>query len=147
MNKLDIDNLIKDNALRLKQVNFEKVKSMIKSIEINIKVLNKIPLNEDSATIIFTGFYESIRQLGEIKWWLMGYEPQGIGSHTISLNVLKELKIKESVKLNYLDRFKQIRHDANYRGFRVSVFQTKEILEFWNKCGKEILEIIKKELK
>ena len=147
MNKEEINNLIKNNFLRPRQVNFEKVKSMINSIEINIKVLKKIDLDEESATIIFTGFYESIRQLGEIKWWIAGYEPQGVGSHGLSLGILKELKIKEDVKLNYLERFKTIRHDANYRGFRVSVSQAKEIIDFWNKCGKEILEIIKRDIK
>lgn len=147
MNKDEINNLVRISSLRPRQVNPEKIKSIISSLEINVKVLKKMDLDEDSATIIFTGFYESIRQLGEVKWWMTGYEPQGIGSHGLSLDILKELKIKEGVKLNYLERFKTIRHDANYRGFRVSVAQTKEIIDFWDKCGKEILEILKDSVK
>jgi hypothetical protein len=147
MNKDEINNLVRIGSLRPRQVNPEKIKSIISSLEINVKVLKKMDLDEDSATIIFTGFYESIRQLGEVKWWMEGYEPQGIGSHGLSLDILKELKIKESVKLNYLERFKTIRHDANYRGFRVSVAQAKEIIDFWDKCGKKILGILKDSVK
>ena len=62
------------------------------------------------------------------------------------MNILKELDIKEKIKLNSLDRFKKIRHDMNYRGFRATLMQTEEILDFWDKCGKEILKILKKEV-
>lgn len=40
------------------------------------------------------------------------YEPL---SHEVSLEILKEIDVKEKVKLNYLTRFKRIRNDINYR--------------------------------
>jgi len=49
-------------------------------------------------------------------------------------------------KLNSLDRFKRIRHDINYRGFRASLGQAEEILNFWNNCGEEIIKNLKKEI-
>jgi len=42
---------------------------------------------------------------------------------------------------------KTIRNDANYRGFKVTVAQAKEILEFWKTCSQEIISILLKELK
>ncbi len=48
--------------------------------------------------------------------------------------------------LNHLARFKKIRHDSNYKGIFVLISQAKEILDFWNKCGEEILEILKCDL-
>ena len=106
--------------------------------------MKSIKLNEDSATLIFREIYESIRQLGDAKWWILGYEP---GNHEISMEVLKEFDIKEKIKLNSLERFKRTTHDINYRGFRASISQTEEILDFWDKCGEEILSILKKEIK
>ena len=88
---------------------------------------------------IFRETYESIRQLGDAKWWVLGYEPR---NHEVSIEALKEINIKEKVKLNHLPRFKRIRNDANYRGFKVSVLQTKEILDFWNTCAPDIIKII-----
>ena len=57
------------------------------------------------------------------------------------------MDIKEKILLNSLDRLKKIRHDANYRGFRISVNQAQEIITFWDKCAIEIMKIIMNDLK
>ena len=143
MKKEYIDNWLKTGALRNKQKDLEKIKSMINSAEINAKVTRTIKLNEDTATLIFREIYESVRQLGDAKWGILGFEP---GNHEVSMEILKEFDIKDKVKLNSLDRFKKTRHDINYRGFRTSVNQAKEILDFWDKCGEEIVNLLKKEI-
>lgn len=134
---------LKTRILRNRQRDIEKIKSMINSAEINIKVIKTIKINDDTATLVFREAYESIRQLGDAKWWLLGYEPS---NHEISLEILKDLDIKEKIKLNSLDRFKKTRHDINYKGFRATIFQAEEVLEFWDKCGEEIIKILKKEI-
>ena len=107
------------------------IKSMINSAEINAKVAKDIKLNEDTATLVFREMYESIRQLGDANWWILGYEPS---NHEICMEILKELDIKEKIKLNSLDRFKKIRHDVNYRCFRATIAQVDEVIDFWNRC-------------
>lgn len=144
MKKEMMDTLVKTGILRKRQVDLPKIKSAMESAKINAGVAKSIPLNDNSATLIFREIYESIRQLGDAKWWSLGYEPQ---NHDITLEILKEIEIKSKIKLNFLERFKQIRHDANYRGFRVSISQAKEIIEFWNECGKDIIDNILKQLK
>jgi len=144
MKKEIIEQLIRSGNLRIRQIDKEKVKSLIESAKINADVAKKIFLDDKSATLIFREIYESIRQLGEARLWTIGYEPQGIGSHGISLDALKDLGIKEKLRFNHLDRFKKIRNDANYRGFRVLISQAEEILDFWNKCSKEIIDILNK---
>ena len=63
------------------------------------------------------------------------------------MEALKDFDIKDKQKLNSLDRFKKIRHDANYRGLRTTLKQAEEILDFWNKCGEEIAKGLRKEVK
>jgi len=140
MKKEFIEAWLKTGIIRNRQRDIEKVRSMIDSAEINSKVTRAINLNEDTATLIFREIYESIRQLGDAKWWLLGYEPS---NHEISMEALKDFNIKDKVKLNSLDRFKKTRHDVNYRGFRATIMQAEEILEFWAKCGEEIVKILK----
>ena len=135
-----IASLVKTGELRLKQFDKERVKSAIAFAETNARVAKTFPLNEESATIIFSAVYESVRQLGMAKWWLLGYDPS---NHGITLDLLKEMDIKDKVKLNYLDRFKSIRHDAHYRVVMASLSQAKEIIDFWETSGKQILEILK----
>lgn len=137
-----INTLVKTGILLKREVDLPKIKSAIESSKINAKVAKSIPLNEDSATLTFREIYESIRQLGDAKWWSLGYEPQ---NHDIALEILKEMEIKNKIKLNFLERFKKIRHDANYKGFRVSISQAKEIIEFWDECSKDIIKNITKQ--
>jgi len=141
MKKEFIDIWLKTGVIKNRQKDIEKIKSMLLSAEINAKVVKKLTIDEETATLIFREIYESIRQLGDANWGLMEYEPT---NHEISLEALKEMDVKEKTKLNSLDRFKRTRHDINYRGFRATVTQAEEILEFWNKCGEEILEKLKK---
>jgi hypothetical protein len=117
---------------------------MVESSKTNMKIVKNIPLTEESAIIIFRETYESIRQLGDARWWLQGYEPR---NHEVSMEILKEINIKEKIKLNHLSRFKAIRNDTNYRGFKVTITQAKEILDFWNTCSLEIISILEQELK
>jgi hypothetical protein len=144
MKKELIESLVKQDRLRPRQLDLEKVKSMLKHAEMTVNVIKKIPLDDDSAIVIFREAYESIRQLGDAEWWLNGYEPR---DHEVSMDILKEFDIKEKVSLNYLPRFKRIRNDANYRGFKITVAQAQEIMEFWEKCCKDIVGILNKRVK
>ena len=143
MKEDSIKGWLKSKAIRNRQLDKEKVKSMINSAEINVEGTKNIQLNDKTATLIFREIYEAIRQLGDAKWWLLGYEPS---NHWISLEALKDFDIKEKLKLNSLDRFKKIRHDINYRGFRATIQQADEILDFWIKCGDEIVNLLKKDV-
>ena len=101
-----------------------------------------IPITKESSTTVFREYYESIRQLGDAAWLSTGYEP--ISSHEISMEILMDLKIPNSMKL---DRFRRIRNSANYRGYIVSEEEAKEIQEFWRLCGKQIIAEIGKNAK
>ena len=136
----DLKILISEGRIRARSVDKEKIKSLIISSQSNANVALSIILNEKSATVIFREIYESIRQLGDALWWSKGYEPL---DHDISLEILKDINIKNNIELNFLDRFRKIRNDANYRGYQVTESQAKEIISFWNKSGLEILNVTK----
>jgi hypothetical protein len=148
MRKEDIAALVKLGSLRPKQKDMQLIGSMIIAAETNARVAEGISLTEDSATLIFNTIYDSIRSLGTAKWLLTGYEPtSALGNHELCLSILKEMDIKKKIKLNFLDRFRMMRHDEQYRAFRVSISQAKEIIDFWDSCGKEIIKLILAELK
>jgi len=141
MNKERIALLFKDGKLRPRQPDFALAKSLISSARNDASVALAIKLDERSATVIFRTIYEAVRQLGEARWILLGYQPD---NHEVGLESLLDLEIKNKVKLNYLDRFRRIRNDANYRGFTISESQAQEIVEFWKACSGEIVEKISK---
>ena len=143
MKKEQIEHWVRGDQLRKKSLDREKVKSMIESSTTNMSIVKTISISEHSAVLIFRETYESIRQLGDARWWLLGYEPR---NHEVSMEILREMNIKEKTRLNHLSRFKSIRNDTNYRGFKVTVAQAKEIVEFWDACSQEIISILLKEL-
>lgn len=144
MKNEQIEQSIQTDQLRKRKIDKEKIKSMIEASITNMEVVKSIHLEEKSAILIFRETYESIRQLGDAHWWCLGYEPR---NHEVSMEILKELDIKEKLRLYQLSRFKKIRNDANYRGFKVSVLQATEILDFWNLCSKEIIAYLFDRLK
>lgn len=120
-----------------------RAKSLMEASERNMAVILEMGINDSSSTIIFRETYESIRQLGDARWWLLGYKPK---DHEVSMEILKQEKIANSAKLQKLDRFRQIRNDANYSGYLIPKAVTEEIIEFWKECAEDILEKMKNEL-
>ena len=143
MKKEQLQYLVRGDQLRRRTPDREKIKSMIESSLATMSVVKTIPLTDASATLIFRESYESIRQLGDARWWLLGYEPQ---NHEVSMNILKEMNLHEKSKLNHLNRFRIIRNDVNYRGFKVTTAQAQEIQGFWETCSTEIISFLQQEL-
>jgi hypothetical protein len=132
------------SKIRKKSPDKVRAKSLVEASETTAKEILKMALTDSTATIIFRELYESIRQLGDARWWLLGYSPE---DHDVSLEILKEEKIANSALLAKLDRFRQIRNNANYGGYKVSVAVAQEILDFWKLCGVELLAKLKSDLK
>jgi len=129
--------------IRRRVVDMPLVKTLVASAENKAKAVKMLRVEDNTAVLIFLGLYESTRQLGDAKWQLIGYESR---SHDSSMRLLVETDIKEKLQLQKLDRFRRIRNDANYRGHKVSVEQAKEIIEFWNKCGQDLIKSIDKRI-
>ncbi len=137
---MNIERLLERREIRKKTAEPAVIKSLIETIEMTASGTLDIECTPKTAIIIFRELYECLRQLGDILWWMEGYEPQ---THDISIAILKEQPVKEKQILQHLDRYKNIRHDINYRAFRSTKEQAEEIISFWNSVGKEILALIK----
>ena len=144
MNEKTIEILVSEKRLRPKRADKKQIESLIIAASSNAEVVMNIKLNDKSSTVVFREVYESIRQLGEAVWLIEGYEPL---DHDVTLEILKEIKIKNSVKLNFLGRFKKIRHEANYRGYTISLSQAREIINFWRMVNQEIIDVLDSKLK
>ncbi|MFH0961539.1 MAG: hypothetical protein V1820_02550 [archaeon] len=119
-----------------------KARDLIDSAEKNAQFVETLELTENSATVVFRELYESIRCLGEARFALLGLKTL---SHEIQMDALLDFKdLKETFRLAMLETFREVRHKANYSGYLVKTDQARDILEFWNSCGKEILAQLKR---
>jgi len=140
---MDIEFLKSMGKIKKIAPDLHRAKSLIESSEKTIATILRMELSDETSTIIFREMYECIRQLGDAKWWLEGYKPK---DHEVSMAILKEEEISNSAKLENLDRFRDIRHNANYSGYIIPKINAVEIIEFWYECGEEILENLKSEI-
>ena len=131
-----INNYLERNMLRKRSPDRLRASSLFESAKRNGTFTLNIEINEDSSTLVFREIYESIRQIGDALWWIKGYEAL---SHEPSIEILKDLEVKNKFKLMNIDRFRRIRNDANYRGYNISVEQAKEIIDFWKNCGEDLI--------
>ncbi len=131
---------------RIRKISPDRARAMslVQTSEATMEAVLSIPLNDKTSTLIFRETYESIRQLGDARWRLLGYSPE---DHQVISEILKEEKITHSALLAKFDRFRQIRHNANYGGYTVSPAVAQEILDFWKSCGTEMLSKLKADLK
>ncbi len=137
---MNTQRLLERGDLRKKTVEPAVIQSLIETIEMTATGTLAIPCTPQNAIIIFRELYECLRQLGDILWWMEGYEPQ---THDASIALLKEQRVREQQLLQHIDRYKMIRHDINYRAFRSTKEQAEELRTFWNVIGKDILDQIK----
>lgn len=89
--------------------------------------------------MLFDAVYKAIRHIGDGFWWLQGYEAR---THDASIEMLAE---KSPAIRQDLERLKQLRHDAAYRGVKISPENANEILRFWKEYGTHLLTLLKKE--
>jgi hypothetical protein len=141
MRQDEIDDMVEDGVLVKRNRDAARARTLLESSDEVSRVMLKIVLDEHSANPIFRELYECIRQLGEAKLWLSGLETK---THEPCMRALMDEDVKDRLKLKQLDRFRQIRNSSHYRGIRVSVATANEIIYFWQTCGVEILERLKK---
>ena len=139
MDKSRMDYLIREGRLKPRNPDLPRIKSLIESARETAHAIRKVTITDQTATIVFREFYESIRQVGDARLWSLGFEPL---SHDVSMEILAEMDIKERVKLNKLNRFRRTRNNANYRGYKISVEEAKEIAEFWDSCAGDMIRMI-----
>ncbi len=135
-----IKNYLEKGSLVKRSPDINRANSLIQVAEITANSVLEIPIKESNSILIFRELYEAIRQIGDAKLWKMGYEAK---QHEPSIKVLMDANIKNKLVFNNLDRFRMIRNDMNYRGFKPTLSQSQEILDFWKSYGKKLLLWVK----
>lgn len=124
----------RNGELRLRSPDKARARSLLEAAQKTAYFVCKIPLDEDSAGVVFRELYECLRQVGDAKMWLAGYEAV---SHAASMAALEE----DIGHVDYmkLDRLRAIRNNANYRGYRIGESNAQEMLVLWKKWGETLI--------
>lgn len=141
MNDMQIKEMVKKGDLRKKTPNRPQMQSLIRAANDCAAFAKSAPLNEQNATGIFKEIYDAFRQLGDAKWWTLGFESY---SHKASIELLKSADTPSKQKLQQLPRIMDLRNDATYRGYRIPVHEARLIIDLWDETHEKIEEWIER---
>ena len=139
---MNTQDLLKKGEIRKRSVNIAQARSIIQAALSAGTFAKETKLDDTSSTPLFKELYDAFRQLGDAKWWMLGYEAY---SHKASIELLKTAPVNHTQQLQQLSRIQKIREDAVYRGLRVSMDETRELLKLWEQTHKELIEWIQAE--
>ena len=126
--------------MRIKKPDIKMALSLLESSKRDFYYTLSLKLSEDSANTIVRNIYESFRMLGEALLLAKGIHPE---DHVLPISELIKLKINTSRPLNILDNFRRLRHNINYYGYKATIEEAENIINF----SKTSFDLLFKEVK
>ena len=113
----------------------QHAQSLLKMSKNNLLVVKQIPLTDDSASLILSSAYESLRQVLEAIALKNGYK---VFSHVKYTSYLEQNNEQAASKV--FDRLRKLRNGVNYYGNAVPKEVTKQALQDIQKLCKQLEE-------
>lgn len=110
------------------------IKSLIEMSNIKEKIVNSVEINENSALVYIPTAYDSLRELIEALALKKGFK---IYNHECYTTFLKEI-IKETRLGEEFDKLRIVRNSINYYGKRISLEDSKKVMNSINLLRKKI---------
>lgn len=129
---MEFENFIKENKVRKSSIDYPLIRSLTSSAENDLKFLNTLEINQQSARKVMSDYYEVLRSLIEAIAMLNGYKVYSHEAFTYFL-----MKINENNAGIKFDRLRKIRNGINYYGKDISAEETTENVKDLIKYFKE----------
>ena len=116
---------VKQGYIRKTFANKGVIKSLMQISDNRIKIFSEMTLNQQNSSIIFSNYYDAIREICEAISLLNGYK---IYSHEAIGLFLREI-LKENVIFIKFDKFRIMRNGINYYGTNVNINEALQGVE------------------
>lgn len=113
---MNFETFIANGKVRKGEKDFQKAKALILMSEKGLMTADILPLNDTTASFVFTISYESLREILEAICLKEGYKVYSHEAYTSYLEKLGEEKIAF-----YFDRLRKLRNGVNYYGKSVTI--------------------------
>ncbi|MFH0836964.1 MAG: hypothetical protein V1870_02440 [Candidatus Aenigmatarchaeota archaeon] len=125
---------VKKGSVRKIVVDKGVIKTLIEIADKRIKVISKLGISEENSSIVFTNYYDSLREICDAICLLNGYK---IYSHEAIGLYLRDF-LKEQAIFNKFDRFRILRNGVNYYGKTIPFEVAKQDIADIEKIIKEL---------
>lgn len=121
---MNFEDFIASDKVRKSNPDFEQAKSLVMMSEQNFSAIQQIPLTQQTASILLSQAYESLRQVIEAICLTKGFK---VYSHEAYTFYLKDCK--KDYEAQVFDRLRRLRNGITYYGKPVSVAVAQQGIE------------------
>ena len=109
--------------------------SLLRQAKERLAGLQRLPLDETSASFRFESAYEALREALQAFLAKAGYKQY---SHEAVIAFAAEKRLLPEGNIMTADRYREIRNDINYRGKKVTRSEAEEIIAFVTRVVPEL---------
>lgn len=142
----EIDNFkeyINRDQVRKEGKDPSQAKNLLKRSESKYKTMEKLGVNDDTATDYLENVYEACKMLLQSLMVLKGLKPYN--HESIIAFAMDELDV-DMIDANTLNRYRKLRNDIAYRGEIATTEEAENIRELYQELNKELKPLIKEKL-
>ncbi len=137
----EFQELLKEKKVEKRNKDFAEAESLLLQAKERFKDLLTLTLSEQNASFRFESAYESLREALQSFLAKRGYKPY---SHEAIIAFTFEEKIISEKDSRIADRYREIRNDIDYRAVKVTIEETKEIINFVKNILPQLEEVFYK---
>lgn len=131
-------------TIRYKRPDIKNAKSIVEASIRDMKFTLTLAVNEESASTIIKNIYECFRMLGDALLVANGKISK---DHPEQIRALFRLNVNTERPLRLLENLMIARHNLNYYGYKPSISEAEDILDFAKKCFGPVVDFVLKEIR
>lgn len=131
-------------TIRYKKPDTKNAESIVNAAIRDMDFTLTLKPNELSAPTIIKNVYESFRMLGDALLVANGKISK---DHPEQIKALLRLNVNTERPLRLLESLMIARHNLNYYGYKPSILEAEDALDFARKCFKPVVDTVSKEIK
>ncbi len=132
---MDFNHFIETGKVYKVTKDYSKARSLVAISDNTIKVIKRLKIGDDSASLILVNGYEALREIIEAMTLIEGYKVFSHEAYTYYLKDIGEIMISEK-----FDRLRKLRNGVNYYGKKVDTPVAKKGIEDINKIIRHLKE-------
>ena len=135
------DEYIKKHDVRKTTPDIGLAQSLKKDAEERVLFIIKLPLTDDSVSLVYEQIYEALRQYIDALLILEGFKSY---SHRASISFLQRYPEFSLSEINKLDTAREKRNLSKYYAKKITIEETKDIIQLYHQVKPKLEGIFSK---
>lgn len=144
------DEFVAGNIAKKQSADYSRAEFLIeeskRSYNNLLKTIEKLGLDEDTASLIVKSCYDVLMELIRAKMLLEGYNASGFGAHEAEVSYLRVLGFDEN-DVQFADQIRFFRNGTLYYGTIIDATYAKEVISFTKRIYPALNQMIRDKIR